>query len=180
MTGRSGDDGNGKHDDDRPVRFADLVPEDTVPIEDRDRRHPLGSTPKPVTRKESAPAKAPHFELATDGSGGRASGVSLNDFEKLRNGELRVEQRIQLHGHTAERAKRVFEQQIEQALTSGKRCVLVVHGRGLHSPGDPVLRGELPGWIMRGALATKVLAFGYAPQRLGGSGATLVWLRRQS
>lgn len=180
MNGRSGGGGDGKRDDDQPVRFADLVPEDTVPIEGRERQRPPGSLRKTVAREEGTPAKVPRFELATDGSGGRASGVSLNEFKKLRSGDLPVEQRIQLHGHTAERAKRVFEQQIQQALASGKRCVLVVHGRGLHSPGDPVLRSELPGWILRGTLATKVLAFVYAPQRLGGAGATLVWLRRQS
>ena len=178
MSGHSGG-GNGKGDHDRPERFADLVPEDTLPIEGRDRQHSPGLASKPVARRKIPQPEAPRFELEADGSGGRASGVSLNEFAKLRRGDLPVEQRIQLHGHTAESAKRVFERQIGQALSSGKRCVLVVHGRGLHSPGDPVLRGELPGWITQGALATKVLAFAHAPQRLGGSGATLVWLRRQ-
>ena len=179
MIGRSGDGGDGKGDDDRPERFADLVSEDTVPIEDRDRQHPPGSARKPVAGRKNPQPEAPRFEFEEDGSGGRATSVSRNEFAKLRRGDLQVEQRIELHGHGAERAKHVFEQQIRQALADGKRCVLVVHGRGLHSPGDPVLRGELPGWITRGALASEVLAFVHAPQRLGGSGATLVWLRRQ-
>lgn len=176
---RAGDGGKRERNGDRPERFADLVDEDTVPLADRDRGRAPPSVPPPPARSGDLRPDVPHFQLEFDGHGGRADGVSRNDFAKLQLGELPVDREVDLHGLTAVEAKGALDACLEQALRAEERCVIAIHGRGLHSPGDPVLRAALPSWLMRGRFAAKVLAFAPAPQKLGGSGATLVWLRRQ-
>ena len=171
--------GDGEETERKGERFADLVDEDTVPLTDRDlRRAPTHAPTIPATNRQPQPA-TPRFEVEPEGRGARAEGVSRSDFAKLRRGALRVEREVDLHGLNAADAKTALEACLEQALDEGERCVRAIHGRGLHSPGDPVLRDALPGWLMGGRFAAKLLGFVPAPQRQGGSGATLVWLRRQ-
>jgi DNA-nicking Smr family endonuclease len=65
-------------------------------------------------------------------------------------------------------------------VAKGRRCVLLIHGRGLHSgPGGPALRPALVEFLSRRPLAKHVLAFTSAPPRHGGPGALLVLLRRR-
>jgi DNA-nicking Smr family endonuclease len=59
--------------------------------------------------------------------------------------------------------------------------LLVVHGRGLHSGDEgPTLRDTVRDLLTNGAFATKVLAATSAPSSLGGTGATILWLRRST
>ena len=61
----------------------------------------------------------------------------------------------------------------------GERCVLVIHGKGEHSPdGIGVLRGEISAWLSQGAASEHVAAFATAARRDGGEGAVYVLLRR--
>jgi len=108
-----------------------------------------------------------------------ASGVSDAQLFALRRGEPEPEERIDLHGVRREAAARLLRDRLESARSRALRCVIVIHGRGQHSgSGEAVLRDALPGWLSTGAAAKHVLAFAPAPDRLGGSGATLVLLRR--
>jgi len=66
---------------------------------------------------------------------------------------------------------------LRQALAAGCRSVLIVHGRGRRSPGAPVLKRSLPGWLAAPPHGERVAAFTTAPPHLGGPGATLVLLR---
>jgi len=60
-------------------------------------------------------------------------------------------------------------------LKRGLRCVRVVHGKGLRSPGrEPVLKGKVQQWLGQ---RDEVLAFCEAPKNQGGSGALLVLLK---
>ena len=61
----------------------------------------------------------------------------------------------------------------------GERCVLLVHGKGEHSPGGVgVLRGEVAAWLSQGAASQHVAAFATATDADGGEGALYVLLRR--
>jgi DNA-nicking Smr family endonuclease len=63
--------------------------------------------------------------------------------------------------------------------SAGKRCVLVVHGRGLHSKDQlPVLKDALRTWLATARFARHVLAFATARPVDGGGGAIYVLLRR--
>jgi DNA-nicking Smr family endonuclease len=56
----------------------------------------------------------------------------------------------------------------------GRRCVRIVHGKGLSSPGrEPVLKKLVLGWLTQ---RSEVLAFCQARAAEGGAGAVVVLL----
>ena len=62
---------------------------------------------------------------------------------------------------------------------AGWRCVLIVHGRGLHSKDQvPVLKAQLKTWLNQKRIGQMVLAFATARPQDGGAGAVYVLLRR--
>jgi DNA-nicking Smr family endonuclease len=111
---------------------------------------------------------------------GRVAGLDGNVVRKLRRGEFAVQGHVDLHGLTREEAKGAVESFLRGARSAGKRCVLVVHGRGLHSKDQlPVLKDALKTWLATGRFARHVLAFATARPVDGGAGAIYVLLRRQ-
>jgi DNA-nicking Smr family endonuclease len=110
---------------------------------------------------------------------GRVSGVDHHLVRKLRRGEFAVQGHVDLHGMTREEAKRAVEAFLRASRSSGKRCVLVVHGRGLHSKDQlPVLKEALQSWLSTARFGRHVLAFATARPVDGGAGAIYVLLRR--
>ncbi|HET8540834.1 MAG TPA: Smr/MutS family protein [Anaeromyxobacter sp.] len=110
---------------------------------------------------------------------GRAAGVSQDIVRKLRRGEFAVQGHVDLHGLTRDEAKREVEGFLRSSRNGGKRCVLVVHGRGLHSKDQlPVLKDALRTWLSTGRFTRHVLAFATARPPDGGAGAIYVLLRR--
>jgi DNA-nicking Smr family endonuclease len=109
---------------------------------------------------------------------GLAQGVDRKHVLRLRRGKQRIERRVDLHGLTAAEAKRQLASELGRAQAEGLRCVLVIHGRGLHSEGGAVLRDGTVGWLTTEPLASRVMAFASALSEHGGSGATYVLLRR--
>ena len=104
----------------------------------------------------------------------RKGGIQDKIFRQLKRGQLPIEDRIDLHGMTRERALDKLKRFIEQAQLHGIRCILVIHGKGTRSERGPVLRRNVPVWLrqMSGVLA-------YCPaQKHGGNGALYVLLRR--
>jgi len=98
---------------------------------------------------------------------------------KLKKGEVAVQGHVDLHGLTREEARGALEKFLLAARQSQKRCVLVVHGRGLHSKDQiPVLKTSVQLWLTRGRMARWVLAFTTARPHDGGAGAVYVLLRR--
>jgi len=112
-------------------------------------------------------------------SEGLAAGIDRRHLVRLRRGEVPVELRVDLHGLAAAEARRRLAAELARAQAAGLRCVLVVHGRGLHSEGPAVLRDGVAEWLSAGPLAARVMAFASARPADGGSGATYVLLRRQ-
>lgn len=96
-----------------------------------------------------------------------------------RRSEPRIDERLDLHGTTAEAAVRRLESFLLACRRRGLGTVLVITGRGRHSPGGVgVLRQRIDAWL-RGPGAGFVAAYSPAPPRLGGDGAFLVHLRRR-
>jgi DNA-nicking Smr family endonuclease len=110
---------------------------------------------------------------------GRVAGLDHHLVKKLRRGEFAVQGHVDLHGMTREEAKREVEGFLRASRNAGKRCVLVVHGRGLHSKDHlPVLKDALRTWLSTARFARHVLAFATARPPDGGAGAIYVLLRR--
>lgn len=105
----------------------------------------------------------------------RRDGLSQQHIRKLRRGHWKIQDHLDLHGHTAAEARILTAAFLAHALRNGLRCVRIVHGKGLSSPNrEPVLKKKLSGWL---AQRDEVLAYCQAPQTEGGGGAVLVLLR---
>lgn len=99
---------------------------------------------------------------------------------RLRRGEFSVQSHIDLHGMIQIDAKEALTRFILDSVRKGYRTVLVVHGRGLRSPGgQPVLKHATAQWLSHGTIGGYVLAFTTARPNDGGAGAVLVLLRRE-
>ncbi len=111
---------------------------------------------------------------------GTVVGLDPRILRRLRAGELAYQGHLDLHGMTADEAKRAVQEFIFRSMVAGHRCVLLVHGRGRNSPDQrPVLKDRLKDWLTHGELGRRVLAFSTARPYDGGSGAMYVLLRRE-
>ena len=112
---------------------------------------------------------------------GHSHGLDPGVVRKLRRGEFAVQEHLDLHGLLKEEAKAELEAFLTRARHSAKRCVLVVHGRGLHSKDQvPILKEALKRWMATDRFAKHVLAFATARPHDGGAGAVYVLLRKPS
>ena len=117
------------------------------------------------------------FDVADDGRelDGRRLDVDPREVRRLRRGEHAVDGELDLHGLGAADARAALDAFVARRAAQGDRVVLVVHGRGNHSPrGQGVLRGEIAAWLTHGATARHVLAFASTSE----GGAVLVLLAR--
>jgi DNA-nicking Smr family endonuclease len=97
----------------------------------------------------------------------------------LHGGRFSIQAHIDLHGFSAPEAERAVDIFLREAIRSGKRAVLVVHGRGLSSPKRPILKAKVRDWLTRGTWRKWVMAFTSARLCDGGTGATYVLLRQR-
>jgi DNA-nicking Smr family endonuclease len=97
--------------------------------------------------------------------------------KRLHRGEYSIQAFVDLHGLLVEDAKEVFEKFLKWAVTTGKTGVLIVHGRGLSSPSEPVLKKKVVEWLTRGPWRKWAAAYSSARICDGGAGATYVLLR---
>jgi DNA-nicking Smr family endonuclease len=121
------------------------------------------------------------FEVDDDGRRveGRRAGIPHEVVRKLRRGLFPIDARIDLHGKRAEEARDLVARFLGEKRAKGERCVLVVHGRGEHSPrGHGILRGEMAAWLSQGSASVHVAAFATAEPQDGGEGAIYVLLVR--
>jgi DNA-nicking Smr family endonuclease len=121
------------------------------------------------------------FETVDDGERieGRRLDVDPRDLRRLRRGQYAIDGKLDLHGLGAQEARHAVEAFVKKRATDGDRVVIVVHGKGSHSPrGQAVLRGEIAAWLSQGRSARHVAAFATAPDDHGGTGAVLVLLAR--
>jgi DNA-nicking Smr family endonuclease len=110
---------------------------------------------------------------------GRVSGLDPALVRKLRRGEFSVQAHLDLHGKSRSEAKGEVDAFLRRSREQGKRCVLLVHGRGLHSKDQvPVLKEALRSWLATARFGRHVLAFATARPADGGAGAIYVLLRR--
>lgn len=110
---------------------------------------------------------------------GARLGLDPRLVTRLRRGEFAVQAHLDLHGMIQPDAKDALERFILESVRKGLRAVLIVHGRGLRSPGGtPVLKHAAAQWLSHGRIGGYVLAFATARAADGGAGAMYVLLRR--
>ncbi len=121
-----------------------------------------------------------NFDLAdsTEFIEGAITGLDRRMRDRLRRGEYPIQAQLDLHGMIRAEAKKAVEEFVLSSRRGGKRCVLIVHGRGLNSEGQiPVLKEGVQVWLSRGRIAREVIAFCSARPQDGGAGAVYVLLR---
>lgn len=96
---------------------------------------------------------------------------------RLHRGEFSIQAHIDLHGLKVEEAKEAFEEFLKWAVTHNKRGLLIIHGRGLSSPSEPVLKKKVVEWLTHGPWRKWMVAYASARKCDGGLGATYVLLR---
>jgi DNA-nicking Smr family endonuclease len=110
---------------------------------------------------------------------GRATGLDRRSAERLRRGRLPIDGRLDLHGLTQLEASQRLAEFIAGGEAAGKRCLLVITGKGLTRDGGGVLREQVPQWLNQAPNRGRVLAFDYAQPQHGGIGALYVLLKRR-
>jgi DNA-nicking Smr family endonuclease len=98
---------------------------------------------------------------------------------RLHQGDYSIQTYIDLHGLRADEGKEMFDKFLKWAVITGKRGVLVIHGRGLSSPLEPVLKKKVVEWLTHGLWRKWVVAYSSARRCDGGAGATYVLLRKR-
>jgi len=96
-------------------------------------------------------------------------GMARETLRKLRRGHWAIQDGIDLHGLSRDQAAALMVDFLNHCLARGRRCVRIVHGKGLG-----ILKAKLRKWLPQ---RDEVLAFCQAPASEGGSGALLVLLK---
>jgi DNA-nicking Smr family endonuclease len=154
------------------------------------RVHGHRPRPEPHPRQREADERAALLEalsdevdvesllLTDDGLSFRRPGLSPDVVTRLRRGQWSIQAQIDLHGLRRDEARDQLAAFVRDALQRGQRCVRVIHGKGLGSPGRvPVLKAKVQRWL---AQCQEVIAFAQASGPQGGAGALVVLLERRS
>ncbi|MDP6565052.1 MAG: Smr/MutS family protein [Alphaproteobacteria bacterium] len=160
----------------KPARRANDPPAPETPP---DRQTARGET-KPPPPATAPPPPPPAASLA---------GLDRRSAERLRRGQMKIEARLDLHGHTQADAHRALHAFVDGSHRAGRRCLLVITGKGgpresedasfMPDRQSGVLRRNLPRWLAEPAVRHMVLGLQPAQPKHGGEGAYYLLLRRR-
>lgn len=125
--------------------------------------------PGPAVRVALVPAPA-------DRIGKRQPGVDDYNWRRFSQGGMRADLRLDLHGMVAQDAFRRLMEFLDVATRRDARCVEIITGLGSGQEGG-VLRRELPMWLERPEIRSRILGLAYP--HVGNKGSVRVLLRRR-
>ena len=148
------------------------------------------SPPPKCPKKQANTANTPHFAAPS-------APITPQNFpqtldrrtdDKLRRGKMPIEAVLDLHGMTQEQAHMALDRFVMASYQAGKRCVLVITGKGSRDAHDDgyvvserrekgVLRARLPDWLAMKPLSEIVLKHVPAARGHGGDGAFYIYLK---
>lgn len=134
---------------------------------------------RPILSKKSKTVSLPVAAASLSAVPVQAPQLDARTELRLRRGQMPIDGRLDLHGCTQEQAHRLLHDFVTGAHGRGKRCLLVITGKGGRSgDGEGILKQRVPQWLSLPPLREIVLkVFQAAPQH-GGSGAAYVYLKR--
>lgn len=137
---------------------------------------PLVETASPVVVDIAPPSPRPRHPLP-ELSHGRTVDLDKRTAARMKGGDMPIDGRIDLHGMTQDAAHGALTAFIAHSFDAGRRCVLVITGKGREGGG--VLRAQVPRWLNQSPLRERILGFSYARPHHGGDGALYVLVRRR-
>ncbi len=101
-------------------------------------------------------------------------------LRKLRRGQLPIEDTLDLHGLRVTDAYSEIMDFINHSLSSGYRCIKIIHGKGRGAKQDvnadrPILKNKVNNWLRQ---IPQVMAFCSAQPNDGGIGALYILLKK--
>jgi DNA-nicking Smr family endonuclease len=132
---------------------------------------------KPAPRSRPREAVGPDDFTAESGLAQNShfnSGLQLKLQRRIRQGVIRPEARIDLHGYRQNEALAALQEFLAEALSNQYRMILIIHGQGYRSQSDAVLKPLVQRWL---SSHPQVLAWCPAQARDGAAGASYVYLR---
>ncbi len=150
----------------RVARTVRLAPGRTVELEDQPAPPAGGATAAPKSARVTEPPRPVRRAGPPE---------DLSGQRRIRRGQMEIDGKLDLHGHTQDTAHRELAEFILRQAASGARCVLVITGKGRLGTG--VLRARLNDWIADPALRPVVAGHARAHPRHGGEGASYIFLR---
>lgn len=145
---------------------------------------------KPAPRAKArplapAPSRAPAPDLSISAFDAAGGGYA----RKARRGRIEIEGRLDLHGLTQNEAHQTLARFLESAYGRGKRCVLIITGKGPPNAETGswfaeravrgVLRRRFVEWIEAPGLRSMIAGATPAHARHGGAGAFYVFLKQK-
>jgi DNA-nicking Smr family endonuclease len=110
---------------------------------------------------------------------GAVHGLNQKTLQQLKNGVYSPEAHLDLHGLNIDDAHNLLLGFVKENYLAGKRCLLVIPGRGKNSPdGRGILRQQIQYWLIRDPFKRVLLAFTTAQPQHGGTGALYLLLRK--
>jgi len=165
------------------ARVWRAVTRDVAPLDGRSAGDPgaddlLPPSPPPPSTPAVAPLRPPPPARALPPLGhGRAPGTDGRTAQRLARGQMAIDDRLDLHGLTQDAAHARLLAFIARAYESGRRCLLVITGKG--RSGDGVLRAQVPRWLNEAPTRGRILGFSFARPQDGGEGALYVLVKRR-
>ena len=163
--------------DDDDSDFADLIPGVRRLRNDRINVYQQRQPKKPAARPRHERAATP-TGFPSEATSAREShfnnGMQTKLQRRIRQGQIRPEASLDLHGFRQQEAQAALGQFVGDALQRGMRLVIVIHGQGYGSQSDAVLKPLVQRWL---ASQPQVLAWCPAQPRDGAAGASYVYLR---
>ncbi len=173
---------------DREKRLFELAVGPVKPLPPRHRRvmhapSPVSTEPRQRQLDEEAvmrEALSDEFDVETllhtdEQLSYRRPGLGSDITRKLREGHWSIQKHLDLHGLRVDEAREALGRFVRESHQLGLRCVRVVHGKGLGSPGrTPVLKGRVLRWLVQ---KKEVLAFVQGRPAEGGAGALVILLK---
>ena len=162
--------------------FRDAV-KDVAPIRSPNRVEPFRQPPPPIPAKRIEDERAVLAELTRvagddieieDDAMFLRPGLPRDILRKLRRTHWVIQDDLDLHGLNAAEAALETARFLTECKRAGRRCVRIVHGKGLRSHGrEPVLKRSIRRLLTR---RDEVLAFVEPRAVHGGGGAVVVLL----
>ena len=146
----------------------------------------------PSPPQAEMPPFAPAFGLKLppqDASVPTTGGIDRRTEDKFRKGLMPLEARLDLHGLTLREAEPAVKEFIRLQQASGRRCVLIITGKGQGASGHEdrawyespkgQLRHNLKHWLDAPDIKPLILSVAPAQRQHGGAGAFYILLRRK-